>query len=241
MDKNECEDKYSEPETLEHINGKRDIYEWIKKQDGVKNAILEEWIPETKQRPDIMFEYNNIKCVIEYQCTPISSEYIERHELYQAIGIHDIWICGTEKYISAGKRINTLEGIACIYYDCKNKYLYDVEDLTEKEIKNISNMCDLRENLTTRYRCKKYYNREFHVMKNVYDYLDGYKNFIHIKDNSNNYYCTGSFYPSPTGRPSNKYPYPVRRYAFSRNYSYATCYKLSNTKLKNIGDDKKYE
>ncbi len=35
MDKTKCEDKYSESETEEHLNGKRDLFEWIKKQKGV--------------------------------------------------------------------------------------------------------------------------------------------------------------------------------------------------------------
>ena len=40
MDKAECEDKYSESETEEHLNGKRDLYEWVKRQVGVTNAVL---------------------------------------------------------------------------------------------------------------------------------------------------------------------------------------------------------
>lgn len=132
MDKNKCEDKYSESETEEHLNGKRDLFEWIKKQKGVSKAVLEGWIPETKQRPDITFEYNGRKYVIEYQCSPIATEYIERHQLYKSAGINDIWICGTEKYLGNGKRLNTLEKEACIYYDLKNKYIYKLDEITEK-------------------------------------------------------------------------------------------------------------
>ena len=62
-----------------------------------------------------------------------------------------------------------------------------------------------------------------------------YKNYILIKNTSNNYQCIGSHYPSPTGRPSNKYPYPVKDYAFIGNYSYASCYYLPYIKLKSIG------
>lgn len=98
-DKTECEYLYSEPETQEHLKGKELLYKWILQQDGVTDVVLEGWIPETKQRPDIMFKYNNKQYVIEYQCTPIASEYLERHELYQAAGINDIWVLGTDKYI----------------------------------------------------------------------------------------------------------------------------------------------
>lgn len=117
MDKAECEDKYSESETEEHLNGKRDLFEWIKKQKGVTNAVLEGWIPETKQRPDIMFEYGGKKCVIEYQCSPIATEYVERHELYQASGIIDIWIAGYEKYFKPNSRHKFLEDYIDGYYN----------------------------------------------------------------------------------------------------------------------------
>ena len=104
MEKNECEDLYYESETEEHLNGKRDLFEWIKRQNGVTNAVLEGWLPETKQRPDIMFEYDGKKYVIEYQCSPIATEYVERHELYKASGITDIWVLGTEKYLELSMR-----------------------------------------------------------------------------------------------------------------------------------------
>ena len=117
MDKVECEDKFSESETEEHINGKRDLYEWVKKQVGVTNAVLEGWIPETKQRPDIMFEYKGKKYVIEYQCSPIATEYVERHELYQASGIVDIWIAGVEKYFKPNARHKFLEDYIEGYYN----------------------------------------------------------------------------------------------------------------------------
>lgn len=99
-EKDQCLDKYYEPETDEHINGKILLTEWLAKQPHISNIRLESWIPETHQRPDITFTIGDKQFVIEYQCTPISSEYIERHELYQAAGITDIWIIGVEKYKS---------------------------------------------------------------------------------------------------------------------------------------------
>lgn len=128
MDKNECEDRFSESETEEHLNGKRDLFEWIKKQEGVTNAVLEGWIPETKQRPDIMFEYGDKKYVIEYQCSPIATEYIERHDLYRAVGIIDIWICGTEKYLQKNMRDKYLESMCVGYYNSRTQqFIYSSE------------------------------------------------------------------------------------------------------------------
>ena len=238
MDKNECEDRFSEPETEEHLIGKRDLFEWIKKQNGVTNAVLEGWIPETKQRPDIMFEYCGKRYVLEYQCSPIASEYYDRHDLYKSSGIIDIWICGTEKYLGSNKRLNTLEENARIYYDAKNKLLYQMDNLSEKDVKEIQKIASIRGHLSTAYKQKQYFSRTFHVMKNVYDYLNSYKNYLNIKDISNSYHCIGAHYPSPTGRPSRKYPYPVRDCAYLKNYSYATCYRLFDIKLQSINGGK---
>lgn len=220
MDKDQCEDKYSEAETEEHVNGKRDLYEWIKIQSGVTDATLEGWIPGTKQRPDIMFKYKGEQCVIEYQCTPISSEYHERHELYQAAGIKDIWICGTQKYFefyhkgNGSKNINELERICGLYYDSRNKNIYKVDyALSENEFKKILN------------------GKDSYLMRNPFDYRVCEKNYYLIKDRIKNYFGD-SYYPS--GKRSNKYPYPIKRYTYMSNVSLAECLSLKNLKLKNI-------
>lgn len=124
MEKSVCEDLYSESETEEHLNGKRDLFEWIKKQKGVSSAILEGWIPETRQRPDIMFKYNNSQYVIEYQCTPIATEYKERHDLYCAAGIKDIWILGTNNYLCSNMREKFIQKYSVGFYNAKNNYLF---------------------------------------------------------------------------------------------------------------------
>ena len=97
----ECGGIYSEPETVEHINGKLLLYKWLLKiqdDDIIQNLKLEAYIPETKQRPDIYFEKDNQRYVIEFQCSPIATEYLERHELYQLAKVNDIWVLGLEKY-----------------------------------------------------------------------------------------------------------------------------------------------
>jgi competence CoiA-like predicted nuclease len=102
-EKDQCEDIYSETESQEHISGKKTLYEWAQTLDGVYDVVLEGWIPETHQRPDIMFKHDGKQYVIEYQCTPIASEYLERHELYKAAGIIDFWILGWENYFKPYK------------------------------------------------------------------------------------------------------------------------------------------
>jgi len=62
-----------------------------------------------------MFKYKGRQCVIEYQCTPIASEYVKRHDLYKAAGIIDIWILG--KYNYCTNRVKMIEKFAIAYYE----------------------------------------------------------------------------------------------------------------------------
>ena len=94
----DCPDIYSEGVTEEHIKGIELLHNWLQKQEGITNIELEKWIPETKQRPDIYFEYENKPYVIEFQCSPISTKFLERRELYRLNEINDIWILGCDKY-----------------------------------------------------------------------------------------------------------------------------------------------
>ena len=55
-----------------------------------------------------MFEYGGSKWVIEYQCSPIATEQIERHKLYEAGGIKDIWICGVQNYGTGNKHMEKI-------------------------------------------------------------------------------------------------------------------------------------
>ncbi len=137
-DKEECLYEYYEPETEEHIKGKIALYKWAKKQEGVTDVVLEGWIPETKQRPDVMFKYNGKQYVLEYQCSPLSTHYLERHELYRAAGVKDIWILGSQKYnlevsetgITHSKHYKTIEKYARFYWDTnKNEVYYDGQKL----------------------------------------------------------------------------------------------------------------
>jgi hypothetical protein len=111
-EKNEdCDGQYSEPETEEHRNGKLLLYNWLQKlqnESVIENVKLEAYISETKQRPDLYFEMNGKRFVIEFQCTPIASEFLKRHELYDLGGISDIWILGHDNYKNTSRKIENL-------------------------------------------------------------------------------------------------------------------------------------
>ena len=216
-DKEECIDNYSESETDEHIKGKIDLYSWLKRIDNVYDIVLEGCLKETNQRPDIMFKIDNKQYVIEYQCTPISSEYYERHELYKNSGIKNIWICGTLKYFQSLhkghgiKRLNTLEKECGFYYDSINKNFYDVKNFKfERKIFNLL----LR---------KRTY---MHCMKDMNDFKNGMENYYEIKDENlscyrKNDWSGGGYYPSSS-------------YVFQENFSFGKCTKLKDLKFNTL-------
>lgn len=195
-DKNACSYEYTIETTNEHMQGQIDLYNWIKEQPGVKDAEIESWISETKQRPDIKFYYNDKLYVIEYQCTPISSEYLDRHLLYKAAGITDIWICGCANYLQkyykgkGSKRLNHVENETNFYYDpCDNSF-YIVPVLTEYEFKHVSGY-ELIKNKDvsfyndyywpspTGYRSNKH---PYKVSRQIYEANHSYAQKIHLSN-----------------------------------------------------------
>jgi len=83
----------SEPETIEHLNGKKYLYE-----------IFKDYKPELEKKlsngqiADLYLKKNNI--VIELQCSTISlAEFEKRTEGYEKLGIMVTWILGTKRYL----------------------------------------------------------------------------------------------------------------------------------------------
>jgi competence protein CoiA len=91
-----CMSDYYERESDYHLAGKLKLYEWLKKK-GVK-AALEPYLPEIRQRPDIMFFHSNKKYAVEFQCSSIPEEIIrKRSESYIQNGITPLWILGANQ------------------------------------------------------------------------------------------------------------------------------------------------
>ncbi|MFB1050091.1 competence protein CoiA [Paraliobacillus sp. JSM ZJ581] len=97
--KSQC--AFSTGEGEYHEQGKIDLYHWLKGQGYY--VELETYLPQIKQRPDLLLFHNNKKVAIEYQCATISTkQFITRTVGYQKIGIIPIWILG-------GKRMKRLD------------------------------------------------------------------------------------------------------------------------------------
>ncbi|MBM6613459.1 competence protein [Desemzia sp. RIT804] len=87
---------FSEGETEEHLSGKKILFDWFKKQNIP--CQLEAYLPELKQRPDLLvWTTDKHPVAIELQCSSLSIEkMIERTEGYQKNGYEVIWIAGSK-------------------------------------------------------------------------------------------------------------------------------------------------
>lgn len=77
-----------------HEKGKYLLYEWLKEQHI--DVKLEVYLPEIKQRPDLLVCIKGKHIAVEFQCAKISPQIIrKRNEGYVKAGIIPIWILGS--------------------------------------------------------------------------------------------------------------------------------------------------
>ncbi|KYC97252.1 hypothetical protein B4102_0907 [Heyndrickxia sporothermodurans] len=87
----------SEPESERHLQGKIDLFSWLKAQR--LNVEMEKFFPEINQRSDLYVQKHGKKYAIEFQCSAIPIEEIEkRTEGYSSIDIVPVWLLGGEPY-----------------------------------------------------------------------------------------------------------------------------------------------
>ncbi|WP_162356572.1 competence protein CoiA [Metabacillus mangrovi] len=88
-------DYSSEPESERHLLGKQQLYEQLQSAGTV---LLEPYLKEIGQRPDLLIETPDKKYAVEYQCSSIPAEQVERRSSgYRKIGIEPIWILGANQ------------------------------------------------------------------------------------------------------------------------------------------------
>lgn len=97
-----------EAETMYHLKGKKHLYDWLKKQQI--EVKMELYLPLIRQRPDLIFRYKQNLYAIEFQCSPIDTNLIEkRTNGYLQQGIFPIWILGGNRLKRNGTRTFTLK------------------------------------------------------------------------------------------------------------------------------------
>lgn len=86
-----CSHSFSEGETEDHLNGKLQLFTFF--QQKLLECELESFLPEIKQRPDILVQSNGIPYAIEFQCSNISSFLmLNRTKGYVNNQITPIWL-----------------------------------------------------------------------------------------------------------------------------------------------------
>ncbi|MEK9197547.1 competence protein CoiA [Ureibacillus sp. 179-F W5.1 NHS] len=89
--KKECEHRFSERESEQHLLGKEQLYQLFHYL-GLQVEI-EPYLSELKQRPDLLIEKENRRFAIEFQCSPITLQRLkERNFGYKSNGIVPFWI-----------------------------------------------------------------------------------------------------------------------------------------------------
>ncbi|WP_273854033.1 competence protein CoiA [Guptibacillus spartinae] len=91
-----CTDKYSEPESPQHLKGKISLKAQLERMHPNSRVELEYKVQKTNQRSDVMVIHPDGKHeAFEFQCSPISEAVMnERHTLYKQAGVKDYWIFG---------------------------------------------------------------------------------------------------------------------------------------------------
>lgn len=86
-----------EPETKEHEQGKRNLYDIFSKY-GTCELETTRFL-DLGFKPDIYIEYDDRKIVVEFQCYPLSMlDFLTRTSKYTKEGIYACWIFGTENF-----------------------------------------------------------------------------------------------------------------------------------------------
>lgn len=89
-----CRSLFAEGESAEHLLGKQLLYELL--QARTKNVVLEPVVQEIQQRPDLLVKANGEFIPIEFQCSTISVNQLQkRTEGFRTIGMNPQWILQT--------------------------------------------------------------------------------------------------------------------------------------------------
>ncbi len=90
-------------ESRYHLQGKLDLYDWLKQNKGARNVKLEPYLPKIKQRPDLLVETGNEMVAIEFQCSTIDSKIlVKRTENYQSLQMKPLWLLGAKRLTRVG-------------------------------------------------------------------------------------------------------------------------------------------
>ncbi|GED68352.1 hypothetical protein BRE01_20540 [Brevibacillus reuszeri] len=152
--KTRCE--YSEPETLEHIMGKKLLKTWIEMTYPSNVTRQEYYLEEINQRADIITVFpNGHRLCIEFQCSPISERILKRRiDGYESINVSQVWILGYSLFTEiASYRFRLLAWQDMIQRQ-QNKMLYLLDSLESECMFTLARVTAQRDRKTI-FTCEK--------------------------------------------------------------------------------------
>nr|BBH95880.1 hypothetical protein KTA_40790 [Thermogemmatispora argillosa] len=89
----------TEEESERHMRGKAVLAAWLRQQFPTARVTLEERLPEPNRIADVFVSHTDgRRLAVEFQCAPLElDEWRRRHQAYQAAGIADLWIIGSNR------------------------------------------------------------------------------------------------------------------------------------------------
>ena len=89
-----CLTSFSERESPTHLKGKLQLADFFQTK-GI-DVVVESYLPNIEQRPDLLIQHNQKRLAIEFQCSVIPIQEIDkRSQGYLKIGITPIWLLRT--------------------------------------------------------------------------------------------------------------------------------------------------
>lgn len=98
----ECDSLFSEGESAVHLLGKQHLFQQF--SNLRLSPVLEPYLPQLQQRPDLLITYKDRQYAIEFQCSPIAhASFHRRTNGYLNAKITPVWILHTpEKFKNPG-------------------------------------------------------------------------------------------------------------------------------------------
>lgn len=100
LQQTDCRDSFSEGESPTHLLGKIQLHELF--SDLLLQTEMEPYLPDIKQRPDLLVTWQNTRVPIEFQCSTIPiAKILERNAGYRSLDMVPIWILLTPPHVRA--------------------------------------------------------------------------------------------------------------------------------------------
>ena len=89
-----CDSFFSEGESAAHLLGKQQLYSLFTSLQ--LPTVVEPYLPQIQQRPDLLVTKDNKQYAIEFQCSKITAPLFQnRTNGYQAVNINPVWLLHT--------------------------------------------------------------------------------------------------------------------------------------------------